>query len=625
MSVIAPHRLSGAEFDRLAEGFGRTDGGLRSAQISKRMMLIHSLVSAVRRHCPDLYRDASFESGLSTLGAAQRHDRVRADAMLLHPQVGAWATACVRRLAESRPAAAEDLPPLLGHFGAVVAAVALRAGRDCEVTVWLAPDGSFVLPDHGRVWPAPASRAPAGTGTPAARAPAAGWCRVHLTPAAGSGPPSVTDRPASAARPAAVATRWCPVRRLTATAHGLTLDVALDPYRDCHGLGAAGPARDEEAGRWLASLEEAWRLLCTHHWERAVAIAAGVTSLVPLRSRDDAPELSASSADALGAVALTPPRDGVAFAAALVHEFQHAKLAALLDLVTLHQPDHDRLYYAPWRPDPRPARGLLHGAYAYLGLTDFWGRQAELADGPAADLAFFEFALWRDQVWSALSALESSGALTEPGRRFTAGMRSALVPARSREIPALPRALAAREAADHLTRWRLRNLRVAPSELVAWRVAWSAGQPAPDRPVPTSVIVPAASAGDGVSFAGGARSRLRRLRLRDPDGFAAEADRAGADRADRLICADRAAEAAGEYRRRVAADPDDAAAWAGLALTRQWLAGRAGRPAAGDPLAARPEFVRALHRSIAAGGTPPAPDDLAAWLSDGARSEVGTG
>ena len=58
----------------------------------------------------------------------------------------------------------------------------------------------------------------------------------------------------------------------------------------------------------------------------------------------------------------------------LVHETQHLKLCALLDLVTLARPDDGRRYYAPWRPDPRPAGGLLQGAYAFLGVSGFVGR-----------------------------------------------------------------------------------------------------------------------------------------------------------------------------------------------------------------------------------------------------------
>ena len=62
-------------------------------------------------------------------------------------------------------------------------------------------------------------------------------------------------------------------------------------------------------------------------------------------------------------------------ASVLVHECQHAKLNAVLDLIPLSRPDQAR-YYAPWREDPRPLGGLLHGAYAYLGVSDFWRVQS---------------------------------------------------------------------------------------------------------------------------------------------------------------------------------------------------------------------------------------------------------
>ena len=41
-------------------------------------------------------------------------------------------------------------------------------------------------------------------------------------------------------------------------------------------------------------------------------------------------------------------------AVALVHEFQHSKLAALHRLVPLYDRTDPARYFAPWRPDPRP-------------------------------------------------------------------------------------------------------------------------------------------------------------------------------------------------------------------------------------------------------------------------------
>jgi uncharacterized protein len=75
---------------------------------------------------------------------------------------------------------------------------------------------------------------------------------------------------------------------------------------------------------------------------------------------------------------MSAPPDPIIGTVTLTHEIQHVKLGALLDLVTLTLPDDGRRYYAPWRDDPRPLGGLLHGVYAYLGVTEFWRRQRNL-------------------------------------------------------------------------------------------------------------------------------------------------------------------------------------------------------------------------------------------------------
>jgi HEXXH motif-containing protein len=71
----------------------------------------------------------------------------------------------------------------------------------------------------------------------------------------------------------------------------------------------------------------------------------------------------------------------------LVHEIQHLKLRALLDLITLTLPDDGSRYYAPWRPDPRPVSGLLQGAYAFLAVSVFWRRQGQRCDDAAGQAA----------------------------------------------------------------------------------------------------------------------------------------------------------------------------------------------------------------------------------------------
>jgi len=98
---------------------------------------------------------------------------------------------------------------------------------------------------------------------------------------------------------------------------------------------------------------------------------------VPLAAPPDGREVSAAARASFGAVAMVLPDDPVTLARLLVHEFQHVKLGAILDLYDLHVPDGDRLFPAPWGEGKLHFEGLLRGAYAQLAVAEFWrARQA---------------------------------------------------------------------------------------------------------------------------------------------------------------------------------------------------------------------------------------------------------
>ncbi|MFD0891820.1 HEXXH motif-containing putative peptide modification protein, partial [Streptosporangium algeriense] len=135
---------------------------------------------------------------------------------------------------------------------------------------------------------------------------------------------------------------------------------------------------------------------------------------------------SSSARDTFGTVALSEPRDGLGLAVTLAHEIQHAKLTALTEAVELTVPGYDRRFYAPWRDDPRPVYGLLQGAYAYLGVTEFWWRQRPFERGETAFRAEVEFARWRWGAHRVSDLLMNCDGLTEQGRRFVGRMRDVL-------------------------------------------------------------------------------------------------------------------------------------------------------------------------------------------------------
>jgi HEXXH motif-containing protein len=143
------------------------------------------------------------------------------------------------------------------------------------------------------------------------------------------------------------------------------------------------------------------------------------------------------------------------FAVTLVHEFQHSKLSAMLDLLPLTDPSDDRRYFAPWRVDPRPLSGLLQGVYAFVGVADTW--RALRATDSAGQVAEREFAEARLQVDRGLEAVERSGALTTAGVRLAARLRVVTDSFMAEPVPASVARAAERKLERTRRQWLDRN------------------------------------------------------------------------------------------------------------------------------------------------------------------------
>jgi uncharacterized protein len=115
-----------------------------------------------------------------------------------------------------------------------------------------------------------------------------------------------------------------------------------------------------EARDWQRAVHEGWYVLAAGHPARAAEVAAAVSVIVPL-SRSPQGQLSSSSPEAFGAVAMSEPPDPDTCASTFTLEVQHLKLCAVLDFVSLTRPDDGRRYYAPWRTDPRPSPDCSRG------------------------------------------------------------------------------------------------------------------------------------------------------------------------------------------------------------------------------------------------------------------------
>jgi HEXXH motif-containing protein len=599
---LAAHRLASAELDHLASGCGDLNGGLLAGQVSKRMLQILAVLGELPARCPDSPALGSFTRSYGFLAALRQRAPAAVDTVLRYPQVGAWAAHVLRRLVSARDG--RSLDDDLGHFGAVAAAAALAAGEGFELTLRVRADRSLMIPTFGL------ARLDAG--------PA--WCTAWAGPAATSIRLDLAGQLVEVpVRSAASEPGWWPLRRLGSTVDGCRVEVLLDdldPYRDCHRVGAAARIPAADVPSWQASLDEAWESLVRRHRPRARSLSTGLAALVPLQPTAWKGESSASFSEACGSVALTPPADGRALAVALVHEFQHSKLSALLDLVPLHQAGTAAAHYAPWRPDPRPLGGLFQGAYAYLGLVDLWGVQRLREPEAPARLAHFEFARWLPAVRRVLLTLSRSGRLTAAGERFVAGMRHRLAELPGAPVPRELELLALDARLDHRTSWRLHNLRPDEDQVTGWAEAWLAGlSRPPGAPRPAAVVA-------GRRWSGTTdRLELAYRRVRDPGRLAAlctdparlAAELPTAGPADVAYARSDYQAAARLYHAVLAETPGSVDAWAGLVLACRRL-----RTPGRRVLVCHPERVRALYQRVTAVcGVPPSAHALAGWLDSG--------
>lgn len=592
----AIHALPAAQFDQLSAGGGDADTvrTLRAAQLSKHILLIRALTDAAAGH-PESGR---LSRGYELLTRVQRSHPAAVDTVLLHPHVGAWAVRCLERLYGVTDADG-SLETDLSYLAEVAAVAAIRAGLRFEIDVPVR-DGGVLLPGMGIATPPPpgepAEATVCGDGS-------AAWVRVF---GVRIDVPSVPDRDAAG---------WTGLRRLHACTDGIEITVDLDdldPYRGHAYPDVAGRLPESEVRDWSRVFDAGWSLLVRDHRAYAEVLAAGLRSIVAQVSDEPGRSISATSTDAFGSIAMSGPVDAATLAVTLIHEFQHAKLSALLGLVPLYELRTGTRYYAPWRDDPRPLGGLLQGAYAFLGVTDFWRVHRGAVGAASADLASFEFARWREQTAWAVDELAGSAELTDAGRQVIEGLRATLRRWADEQVPEGIAAQARDSATDHRARWRVRNLRPASDAIGDLAARWRRGEPAGTAPVGTEVVTGATPARTET-----AQFRLWHLRMTSPERFAAVcagAERYGewADISDADIAYVRGDydQAARAYLAAISSDPGRVSNWVGLGLARL----RTGDTDAGLALLGRPEVLLAVHRVLTDDGDSPAPEALARWL-----------
>ena len=419
------HTMPQDHFDALAAGYGdaASVSHLNAAQRSVRRALLRLVHDRASRDV-----GGTFAGGWNLLTRMDNSSPDVVDEVLAHPYVRAWAERCLRTPGAMRADA--------GHLASIAAAAAIRSGTLAELDVPVT-DGYVHLPTLGRLRvgdTVTATLAARGEGDFEVRAASGKW---HIEPG--------TKKEANQ--------DWQPVRELRAGGFAVRLE-DTDSYRDCHQWPVAGRLTADEAADWQAQFEEAWRLIEQAYPRYAPGVAAGLTTLLPLANDVAGREISAAARQAFGAVAAALPASGADLALLIIHEFQHVKLGALTDMFDLCDREDQRLFFAPWREDPRPLGALLQGTYAHIAVTDYWRARRHMETGPDALASAELFARWRMMTAEAIETLAGSGALTPLGARFVDGMRATVEPWLGERVPDAAAAAAERWAAGRREAWQ---------------------------------------------------------------------------------------------------------------------------------------------------------------------------
>lgn len=386
-------------FDEIAGGLGG-DAAIRwlaGTQVGITRALLVAVADAAAGH-------AAATDAWNVLVDVDREAPEAIGRVLSHPYLRPWASA-VLRAADHRGAdhhRADDRA--FGYLPAVAAAAALHAGVEAELVVGVR-DGTIFLPTLGTV-----------------RLADGGATRAQLSLGHRGFTVLAGEEKLTVDLTAVPTPWWQPVRRVVSDG----LDVPIedgDPYRDCHDWAIERPLDAQECAAWQRQITLAWRLIEREAPAQVGGLRAGLRAIVPLAADPGGMMRASTARDAFGAVAVAPA-EHPALAVMLVHEFQHSKLGALLDLYDLYDPSSQVTISVGWRPDRRPVEGALQGTYAHLAVAEIWrGRAARAgADGPAARRSYVQY---RDWTLAALDDLRGCGALTPLGEHLVGRMAAA--------------------------------------------------------------------------------------------------------------------------------------------------------------------------------------------------------
>jgi hypothetical protein len=163
--------------------------------------------------------------------------------------------------------------------------------------------------------------------------------------------------------------------------------VEAHPDKQGNGIDLGG----RPAEQWVATVRDALDVVGTYLPELRNEMRLYVQAVVPV-GYDSQKHLSASYREAIGTIYLSLHPSPITMVEALVHEFQHNKLNALLEIDDVLENAPGETHASPVRPDPRPLQGVLLAVHAFVPVARLYERMIEAGDERARPER------WRDIV-----------------------------------------------------------------------------------------------------------------------------------------------------------------------------------------------------------------------------------
>jgi HEXXH motif-containing protein len=436
---------------------------LRNSQLSRRKLALLALIRQLKANPEASGKLVSPADAWQLLATADRHDPDAVADILLYPSVGIWLT---RALHYTRPDISAGKPwAEVEYLNLVAAAAAIRCKVACMIRVPVR-HGVVSLPTVGHV------RLPAEF--PASTA------ELHYLED-GAHLQACDGRVSIGLQHGIPGSSFTPTKHHSSSSNGRTLAVTIedhDPYREFGAPQTPSELEPADLAEWQKVLDEAWQVLTHQHPAFAEELVAGLRALVPISREREI--VGASSAAAFGGIILSAPASAIGLAETLVHELQHSKLNALLSLIKLAEDDGRYRFYAPWREDPRPLTGILHGIYAFIAVVEFMLVQRHSASESDASDVEFTFARRRHQLRQTVDLLGSTRELTEQGRQLVAAVDQRLTRCEQVSVPNDVAQLVELITAGHRALWRLRFVQPDAAAVESLCDAWRSGAPAPN-------------------------------------------------------------------------------------------------------------------------------------------------